>query len=231
MEKQIFTKDVQAVLEKQYELMTEEEKAQFDASLAELTDEQREQLDKSLKQQLSLAEIFSQCWDDADFKAEFMADPKAMMDKYGVEYDDNIDYVIVDNDPKTITYVLPFTGVKEVVDTLADEFKEKVADVVEGKQIIPENWSIKFIQNTEDINYIVIPMSPENLTPEELEFVNGCGFFSWLKKFCIAQVFIFAQAVLVMETAVAGSVVVAGLIAAVAVYAVVTMAAAVYVIP
>lgn len=79
MEKQIFTKDVQAVLEKQYELMTEEEKAQFDASLAELTDEQREQLDKSLKQQLSLAEIFSQCWDDADFKAEFMADRKSVV--------------------------------------------------------------------------------------------------------------------------------------------------------
>lgn len=181
MEKQIFTKDVQAALEKHYEMLNDEQKEKFDADIENLTDEQREALDKNMQQQIALAEIFSQCWDDEDFKEEFKADPKKIMDKFGVIYDDNVDYVILDNEPKTITYVLPYEGVKETVESLSEAFKSKVADVVEAKQIIPENWCIKFIQNTEDVNYIVIPMSTENLTPEELEFVNACGFFDWIK--------------------------------------------------
>lgn len=208
MEKQIFTKDVQALLDKHYETLTDEEKEQFDANIDQMTDEQKEAFDKGMQQQFALAEIFSQCWDDEDFKAEFKADPKKIMDKFGVEYDDNVDYVVLDNAPKTITYVLPFEGVKETVSALADSFKDKVADVVEGKQVIPENWSFKFIQNTEDINYIVIPMSPENLTPEELEFVNGCGFFSWLKDNFMENVFISQHLVLVTDIGAAVSVLV-----------------------
>lgn len=180
MEKQFFTKDVQAILDKQYEKLTDEQKAHIDAGLENLTDEQIATVDKAFKQELALSEVFSQCWDDEDFEAEFKADPKKIFDKFGVEYDDNVDYVVINNDPKTITYVLPFEGVKESVEGLSEVFKKKVENIVEGKQVIPENWCFKFIQNTEDINYIVIPMSPENLTPEELEFVNGCGLFSFL---------------------------------------------------
>lgn len=178
MEKQIFTKEVQAVLDKNYEMLEDERKAEVDAQMENLTDEQKEAIEKSIQQQIALSEIFSQCWDDEDFEAEFKENPKKIMDKFGVEYDDNVDYVVLDNEPKTITYVLPFEGIKEAVSGIADAYKKKVEDVVESKQIIPENWSIKFIQNTEDVNYIVIPMSPENLTPEELEFVSGCGFWS-----------------------------------------------------
>jgi len=229
MEKQIFTKDVQAFLDKHYDRLTDEEKAQFDEGLGQLTEEQKDALDKSLQQQISLTEIFAQCWDDDDFKAEFKADPKKVMEKFGVVYDDNVDYVILENDPKTITYVLPFAGVKEVVEGLAEDFKSKVSDVVEGKQIIPENWNIKFIQNTEDVNYIVIPMSPENLTPEELEFVNGCGFISWIKDHFYVQSIIAVQFFVAFETGLVASVAVAGLyvVAAVAV----AVVAAVAVVP
>lgn len=213
MEKQIFTKDVQAMLDKHYETLTDEEKEKFDASLDQLTDEQKEAFDKSMQQQFALAEIFSQCWDDEDFKAEFKADPKKIMDKYGVEYDDNVDYVVLDNAPKTVTYVLPYDGVKETVEALADSFKDKVADVVEGKQVIPENWSFKFIQNTEDINYIVIPMSPENLTPEELEFVNGCGFFSWIKDHFLTDTFVAQHYVLLIDVGAAATLIVVGVVA------------------
>lgn len=199
MEKQIFTKEVQAVLEGHYETLNDEQKERFDANIDKLTDEQKEALDKTVQQQIALAEIFSQCWDDEDFKAEFKADPKKVMDKFGVNYNDNVDYVVLDNDPKTITYVLPFEGVKEAVESLADALNKKVADVVEEKQIIPENWSIKIIQNTEDINYIVIPMSPENLTPEELEFVNGCGFFDFLDDFIVEEVFIASHLAVVID--------------------------------
>lgn len=217
MEKQIFTKDVQALLDKHYEQLTDEEKKQFDEGLDKLTDEQKDALDKSLQQQISLSEIYAQCWDDEEFKEEFMADPKKVMDKFGVEYDDNVDYVVLENEPKTITYVLPYSGVKEMVEGIAEDFKNKVSDVVEGKQVIPENWCIKFIQNTEDINYIVIPMSPENLTPEELEFVNGCGFISWLKDHFYVQTFVAVQFVLAFETAVAATLALAAIIAVAAV--------------
>lgn len=178
MEKQIFTKEVQAVIDKNYEMLEDEQKAKVDAQMENLTEEQKAAIEKSLQQQIALSEIFSQCWDDEDFEAEFKADPKKVMAKFGVEYDDNVDYVVLDNEPKTITYVLPFEGIKDAVNGIADAYKKKVEGVVEGKQMIPENWALKFIQNTEDVNYIVIPMSPENLTPEELEFVNGCGFWS-----------------------------------------------------
>lgn len=215
MEKQIFTKEVQAVLDKQYELLTDEQKEKFDSDIEQLSDEQKEALDKALQQQIALAEIFSQCWDDEEFEEEFKADPKKMMDKYGVEYNDNVDYVVLSNDPKTVTYVLPFEGVKETVENIADTFKKKVADVVEGRQVIPENWCIKFIQNTEDVNYIVIPKSPENLTPEELEFVNGCGFFSWIKDHFVFDVAIASHVVIASELV--GIIAVAAIVLAVAV--------------
>lgn len=227
MEKQIFTKDVQALLDKHYEQLTDEEKKQFDEGVEQLTDEQREALDKSLQQQISLSEIYAQCWDDEDFKEEFKADPKKVMGKFGVEYDDNVDYVVLENEPKTITYVLPYAGVKEVVEGITEDFNNKVSDVVEGKQIIPENWCIKFIQNTEDISYIVIPMSPENLTPEELEFVNGCGFFSWIKDHFYVQTFIAVQFILAVETGVVATLAAVALIAVAAVGFLVAAAVAV----
>ncbi len=69
----------------------------------------------------------------------------------------------------------------------------------EAKQIIPEGWSIQLLQNTEDVDYIVIPASPEELTPEELEMINGgCGFLGVI---LVAGFVIVAGAVVFMGAA------------------------------
>ena len=77
---------------------------------------------------------------------------------------------------------------------------------------MPEGWSYEFIQNTVDTNYIVIPVNPEKLSPEELEMINGGCFF-------VAAVIFIASVVAVAGAAVA-------VVAAVAVAAVVAAAVA-----
>lgn len=134
-------------------------------------------LEKDKENKEKLAEIYSQCWDDEAFKARFMADPKAVMDEYGVLYDDDKDYLVVECNERTVTFILPYEHIKETMEQLGDVFKDTVKDVVEFRQIIPAGWNLSFIQNTEDVNYLVLPVSPENLTPEELEYVSGGGFF------------------------------------------------------
>lgn len=61
---------------------------------------------------------------------------------------------------------------------------KKVEDLEdnEGKQIILDGWKELVYQNTPDKFYISIPHCPDNLTPEELEMLNGG---------CIIAVFVF----------------------------------------
>lgn len=128
---------------------------------------------------LALGEIYSQCWESEEFKKNFMENPKKVLDEYGVPYDDAKEYRILEAPAKTMLYVLPYEGVKEAMKAISEGFMTNVKDVEDGeaKQIIPEGWSLQFVQNTEDVSYIVIPNSPENMTPEELEMINGgCGF-------------------------------------------------------
>ena len=179
----------------------------------ELAPEIKAVLEKDAENRKKLAEVFSQCWDDEKFKKEFMANPKKVMDEYDVAYDKSKDYVILDAKEKTFTAVLPYENVKDALEGISLAMK-KVAEGTEGsKRIMPEGWSYEFIQNTVDTNYIVIPVNPEKLSPEELEMINGGCFF------------IAAVVVIVSVVAAAGVAVVA--IAAVAVAAAVAGVAAV----
>lgn len=128
---------------------------------------------------LAMGEIYSQCWDSEEFKKSFIENPKKILEEYGVPYDDAKEFRVIEAPAKTMLYVLPYEGVKEAMKAISDGLMTNVKDVEDGeaKQIIPEGWSLQFVQNTEDVSYIVIPNSPENMTPEELEMINGgCGF-------------------------------------------------------
>ncbi len=128
---------------------------------------------------LAMGEIYSQCWDSEEFKKSFIENPKKVLEEYGVPYDDAKEFRVIEAPAKTMLYVLPYEGVKEAMKAISDGLMTNVKDVEDGeaKQIIPEGWSLQFVQNTEDVSYIVIPNSPENMTPEELEMINGgCGF-------------------------------------------------------
>ena len=141
----------------------------------ELSPEIKAALEKDAEQRKKLAEVFSQCWDDESFKQRFIEHPTEVMDEYGVEYDKSKDYVIRDSKEKTITYVLPFENVKNAMTEIGEAFKKSAEGGPDTRKVLPEGWSLEFIQNTVDTNYIMIPLNPEKLTPEELELING-GF-------------------------------------------------------
>lgn len=141
----------------------------------ELSPEIKAIIDKDTEQRKKLAEIFSQCWDDETFKKRFIEHPTEVMDEYDVDYDKSKDYVIKDSKEKTITYVLPYENVKTAMIGVGQAFGESAESGPDTRKVLPEGWSLEFIQNTVDTNFIMIPLNPEKLSPEELELVNG-GF-------------------------------------------------------
>lgn len=144
--------------------------------IIELTDEQKQQAKEIVEDQMTkLGEVFSQCWESKEFKKAFMEDPKAIFDEYEIKYDDNKNYKIIETPEKTMIHVLPYKGVKKSIKAFNDLLLKHVEDVEDddAKQVLLEGWSWQLYQNSEDTYYIPIPLCPENLTPEELELVNG----------------------------------------------------------
>lgn len=131
---------------------------------------------KELEEQMTnLGEVFSQCWESEEFKKAFIKDPKAILDEYEVTYDPSKEYKVIESPEKTIINVLPYENSKQAFELYSKKFAEIAEGIKEdeGKQILLEGWSWQFIQNTENVNYIVIPVCPDSLSPEELEMVNG----------------------------------------------------------
>ncbi len=135
-----------------------------------------EEMKAYLEEQSSkLGEIYSQCWESDDFKKKFMADPKAVLKEYGVNYDENKDYRVIDSPEKSIVQVIPYENTKKAMEAFTQGLMKSVEGLgdEDSKQILLEGWKWEIYQNTEDVNYLVIPHSPENLSPEELEMING----------------------------------------------------------
>ncbi len=126
-------------------------------------------------QATKLGELYSQCWESEDFKKRLINDTKAVFDEYGIEYDDEREYRVIDSPEKTIVQILPYENVKLGVENFTTRLMKTVEDLqpTDSKQILLEGWKWEIYQNTEDVYYLAIPVSPENLTPEELEMVNG----------------------------------------------------------
>ena len=176
----------------------------------ELTEQQKKEIQQAVNDQLNrMGEVFSQCWESDEFKQAFIKDPKAIFKEYGVNFNDEKEYVVIDSPEKSIVHVLPHDGVKSAVEGFNQILAKRVEDLddKEGRQILLDGWKYEIYQNTPDKFYIVIPHSPEHLSPEELEMVNGGCFFA---------VFIFvAEAVALASTvAVAAEVAAVALVAA-----------------
>lgn len=164
--------------------------------IVELTEEQKQQAKEFLEDQMTkLGEVFSQCWESDEFKEAFIEDPKAIFDEYGINYDKERRYKVFQTPDKTLVHVLPYKGVKQGIKNFADLLYKHVEDIEDNdeKQVLPEDWSWQIYQNTEDMYYIPIPLCPEDLTPEELELVNGGCLVAIL-------VFVFQSAVLATTT-------------------------------
>lgn len=184
--------------------------------------ENEEELKAFMEDQATkLGEVFSQCWESEEFKKDFIAEPKKVFEKYGLDYDDNKEYRILDTPPRTIIQVLPYENTKLGVEDLAARLLKTVEGMKkeDSKQILLEGWKWEIRQSTEDVFYLPIPLCPENLTPEELEMVNGGCI--------IAAIFFLFAAAAVAEAAVTATAVFVAVLAAIA--AVVDVAAGVVV--
>ena len=139
------------------------------------TEEEKKALEGIEDQKTKLGEVFSQCWESEEFKEAFKQDPKAIFDEYGINYLPDKEYRILETPAKTVIHVLPYEGIKAGVADLSKRLMDMVGETPddEGKMIIPDGWSYTIVQNTEDVINMPIPVSPENLSPEELELVNG----------------------------------------------------------
>lgn len=165
----------------------------------ELTEQQKKEIQQAVNDQLNrMGEVFSQCWESDEFKQAFIKDPKAIFREYEVNFNEEKEYVVIDSPEKTIVHVLPHDGVKGAVEGFNQILHKKVEDLGDndGRQILLDGWKYEIYQNTPDKYYIVIPHSPENLSPEELEMVNGGCFFA---------VLIFVAEVLAIATTVAAA--------------------------
>ena len=140
-----------------------------------LTEEEKKALEIIDDQKTKLGEVFSQCWESEEFKEAFKQDPKAIFDEYGINYLPDKEYRILETPAKTVIHVLPYEGIKIGLVDLNKRLMNMVEDIgdEDGKMIIPDGWSYTIVQNTENVINMPIPVSPENLTPEELELVNG----------------------------------------------------------
>lgn len=168
-----------------------------------LTDEQKQQAKEYIEDQMTkLGEVFSQCWESDEFRDAFIEDPKAIFEEYEIAYDKNANYKVFQTPDKTLVHILPYKGVKKAIKNFSDLMMRHVEDIddEDEKQVLPEDWSWQIIQNTEDTYYIPIPLCPENLTPEELELVNGGCIVGLL-------IFVFQTATIATTTSVATEVV------------------------
>ena len=141
-----------------------------------LTPEDQQKIKEYVDDQAAkIGEIYSQCWESDEFKQAFIENPKAIFKEYGVNYEDSLEYKIIDTPDKTMIHVLPYKNTKGGVAAFCDKLMKQVEDLSDDdeKQLLLEGWSYQIYQNTADTVYLPIPISPENLSPEELQMVNG----------------------------------------------------------
>ena len=55
----------------------------------------------------TLALLFAACWKDEALKARFMADPKAVLDEYGMPVPEGMDVKVVENSDSHVHITLP----------------------------------------------------------------------------------------------------------------------------
>ena len=118
-------------------------------------------------------ELVQKAWDDEEFKKKFVEDPEAALAEAGLPVEEGVTYKVIEA-PKGVQYlVLPAESVKEPIQSLT---KGLLAKAEQGDEIIPKDVEVRIVQNTDDIRYLILPMSPKSLTQAELKMVAGGDF-------------------------------------------------------
>ena len=117
-------------------------------------------------------QVVAKCWEDEAYKKRFIEDPEGVLTEAGFVVDEGVTYKVIEQ-PKLVKYfVLPHENTKDAVQTITKSFLNQVEkkDVV-----IPKGTEVRIIQNTDDIRYMILPVSPKSLTQAELKLVAGGG--------------------------------------------------------
>lgn len=127
------------------------------------------------------ADVIVKTWQDSQYKARFLTEPKRVLQEAGV-----------DNIPEKLKLqVLENTSDRQYF-VLLPEFStndhNELMTFIQSSLPLRSGQEIVLVQNTEDLQYIVLPTPPkydqettDALSEEELEAVSGGGSFAFNK--------------------------------------------------
>ncbi|MEH1874340.1 NHLP leader peptide family RiPP precursor [Nostoc sp.] len=150
------------------------------------------------KNRLIVADVITKAWDDSQYKSMFIAEPKRILREAGV-----------DNIPETIEIqVLENTSQRQYIVFPQEVSTNDYNDLIGGIQnLLPlqPKQEIVLVQNTENLQFIILPIPHEDfLTESTLEAIHG-GIPSVVSSQLVAakQVLIATVAAVVTKTKVA----------------------------
>lgn len=116
----------------------------------------------------------AQIWRSRDYRAKFLADPKAALKEIGIALPAGVDVRVLEDD-ETTTHVA-LTRDLDVRGAARDRFVHFFDNLVP----IPEGHKVMLVQSTDQTRYLVIPLQPKSmkageLTEAELMSVAGGG--------------------------------------------------------
>ena len=119
---------------------------------------------------LKYGEVVAKCWEDEAYKKRFLEDPESVLAEAGFVVEEGVTYKVIEQ-PKLVKYlVIPHGNAKDAVQTIAKSLMNRIE---QSDVIIPEGTEVRIIQNTDDMRYMILPVSPKSLSAAELKMVAG----------------------------------------------------------
>ena len=150
------------------------------------------------KNRVILADVIVKIWQDTQYKAMFIAEPKKVLQAAGIEdISEETELQIIENTPKRQYFVLP--------DEFSTDYGNEITASMQALLPLSPGQEIVFVQNTTQLQYISLPIPPEyesdSLSQEELELVSGGAAVKTLVV-ASAQVLVAKQALVAVNAAV-----------------------------
>jgi|GEM_PF-2904509 hypothetical protein len=155
----------------------------------------------------SMEELLNTVWSDAEFKQQFISNPKATLAQVGVTVDENVELTVLEENDKNLYLVIPSPEVASTIDTEGDLIAQLIARAAndpalraemlanpkaviarETGLVIPEESNVSVFEQTADKAYFVLPRpstadNDRELSEAELETVAAGGWFSSIVNF------------------------------------------------
>ncbi|MEH1770589.1 nitrile hydratase subunit alpha [Nostoc sp.] len=115
---------------------------------------------------LIIANLIAKIWHDSAYKASFIDDPKKILQAAGVnDISEDVKIQVVENTPKRQYLTIS-------ADYSPDEWHEIIGFIQHSLALQPEQ-EIVIVQNTDNFQYIVLPILTNELSLEETQLIQG----------------------------------------------------------